>query len=469
MSTELSNFVKDLIEIKGTNNKKEFISIHIQDPKNHSELMRYLRAVYSTENLYQSTINKELEAPSMFGGHEVDMDVFSAYEFFLAGTRRGSDGERRLSQAYNRCPEDQQYLLEFIVRGELKCGVGPLTWNKIFGSEIIYIPRYQRCSKLADKHHEKWEGGFIVQDKEDAQFINVVMGANSCELRTRNWNLMSNVFMDKISKLLSQINQNAVLMGEVYVLDQNMKRFGREKSNGIINGVSATGEDFNEECGGVELVLWDGVALSDFHKGRNNTMYEIRFELLQNVVEEINQLMESNGIDNFKVSAVRSNTVNDMEGVKKYFREVLEDHGEGLVIKNLKGIWEHCDKGHKDLVKVKLAMNVKLRIVGYNEADANSRHVNTFGSLQVESEDGKIITGASGLSDAMRLMIHNNREGFLNKIVEIKCNGIQYNPEEPHSLYYANFVAVREDVDKAQDFDDIVKVMDSAIEAIDMV
>lgn len=465
----LSNFIKDLLETKGTNNKKDLTSIFIQNEEDRNLLSDYLKTVYSTENLYQSKINKELEAPSLFSAHEVDMTALSAYKFFMNGERRGFEGERRLSMAYNKCPPEEQQLLEYIVRGEIKCGIGALTWNKIFGEELIYIPRYQRCSKLTDRNHEKWDG-IIVQEKEDAQFVNICINDNTCEMKTRNWKSTVNSLFNKVTDVLDQQNLDLVLMGEIYVTDTNGERFGREKSNGLINGVAQTGEDFSEECGGLDIVLWDAIDTNDFNKGKSDVEYDERFETLKFSINSlIVPALESNGLGNVKLSAIKSAQVKDMDGVKTIFKEILKRKGEGVVIKNPKGAWAHSDGGHKDIVKVKIKMNVKLRIVGFNEAEETSRHSKTFASLQMQSEDGRIVTAVSGMSDLVREMINNDRENFMNKICEVKCNGIQYNPEEPHSLYYANFIDFRADVNAAQDFDDIEKVLDSAVEAIDMI
>ena len=161
-----------------------------------------------------------------------------------------------------------------------------------------------------------------------------------------------------------------------------------------------------------------------------------------------------------------SETCHTLTEVRDAFAKVVKGRGEGIVMKNPRGIWEDHDGGHPDAIKVKVQIDsVELRIVSYNEADAKSKHAGTFASLQCESEDGKIITGVSGMTDAMRLEIHMNREKYQGGIISARCNGIQYNPEEPHSLYFAQFVEVRTDKTVADTFERIVSIQNAAIES----
>ena len=132
-------------------------------------------------------------------------------------------------------------------------------------------------------------------------------------------------------------------------------------------------------------------------------------------------------------------------------------------MKNPEGFWEHSDSGSPDQVKGKIEMEVDLKIVGLNEADKNSRHAGTFASLVCESSDGRIVSGCSGMSDAERQNIFENFSFYEGKIFTGRCNGIQYNPEEPHSLYFLRFIEHRPDKTEADSFEKIEEIQRDAI------
>lgn len=480
-SEKIYDLICKLKETSGSNAKKALVVEFIKDPDLKKSLREFITHVHSTENMYQSKIDESLYTGGGFFEESIASDKCwkLAYQNFMSGVTRGSIGAENLAKAFYSCStKADKEMLRLVVYGEIKCGIGAATWNKLFGYEVVYIPPYQRCSKLSQGNHLKWNSpqGMIVQTKEDAQFLNMILTRDDdCEkiyvnFRTRSFKKIENEFVSDL--LTNALNSNNfkfpivgdVFMGEIYVTQDGV-RFGREKSNGLINSIIQTGE--LSEGNGFDIVLWDHVHISEFINKSSDEKYSSRLCAVEEFVDDYNKAVD----ENFpvKISVVKTAYVKSMEEVGKIFHSIVNDNGEGVVIKNPDGVWEHNDDGHKDLVKVKIPMNVKLRIKGFNEADETSRHRNTFASLIMESEDGKIATSMSGMSDKQREEINANREAWLGKIIELKCNGIQYNPEEPHSLYYPSFECERPDVLAAQTLEDIKLVQQSAIEAIAMI
>lgn len=462
ISLAISELISKLKETSGRKAKLDLVEAF----PHQNELKTFIKCVYSTNNIYQSKIDIELAAPGLWNAVAATNNWFEAYSTYMDGERRGDLGARRLSEAYHSCiTTADKELFEYVIKGEVKCGIAEKGWNSVLGSDTIFIPPYQRCSKLSQNNHLQWDG-IICQTKEDAQFVNIVVGASEgdIEFYTRNWNLIEcDITRDWVARVESSTvrPRTGVYMGEIYALDKDGQRFGREKSNGLVNGVIQTGIA-SEELAAFGIVLWDHVPLGDFFEGSCLVPYDVRF---CNALDITDCQWSTT---NIHFSMVKSEKCTDMARVAEIFKEVLQNKGEGVCIKNPRGIWESSD-GHKDIVKIKIPMVVRMRVKGFNEADADSRHRDTFASINMESEDGRFVSAMSGMTDDMRKKIHNNRESYLEKVFECKCNGIQWNPEEPHSLYYLNFVRERDDVNTAHTFEDIKAVEDSAIESIAMV
>jgi hypothetical protein len=469
MSDFVYTAIKTIQEAKGKE-KLTFVRslVETSSPEDIEELKTYLKYVYGTENWYQTQLNipkaGETKSNNLFAMGKKKLTVNQAIEEFLSGTRRGNTGASRLSEIASRCTDDnQRELLQLALWHDLKAGFAPKSINKVFDN-LIFIPPYQRLSTLDKGNHWGWDWttGVAVQNKEDCMFGNLILRRKgNSALYSRNFNLIDSESIKSLTKY-SEVFCNevyggdVVVMGELIVLDPEGKPYSREQNNGYINGVIQTGEELPE---GTKLTMkcWDCVPYTDFIAGRCEIDYKTRLGDLQCALEM------SGGNE---LQMVYTEIAHCIEDVRSLFSKVVSGRGEGVVIKNPWGIWENCDAGHVDAVKVKVQMDsVELKIVGINEADEKSRHVGTFASLQCESEDGLVVTGVAGMTDAMRDEINSHRDYYMGKVISARCNGIQYNPQAPHSLYFAQFVEVRTDKTVADTFERIESIQKSAIES----
>lgn len=463
MINQLHHDITHIASLKGKA-KQAFMESIASTPRGLN-LKNYLSVVYSNVNWYQTKMPKGPVSTLMLGKlASSSFDIMDALEYYFDGpdsNRRGSKGAQRLAVTYTLLKtQENRDLLQWALWGDIKAGVGAKTINKVFPS-LIFIPPYMRCETLDKGHHLKWNWmkGVHVQNKEDQMFGNLVCTQTGSELYSRSWNLISTggTALDPLKKFAGVVRaglmEDMVVHGEIQVKDENGVFLTREGSNGVINGLIQTGTDIPDGYS-IEFAVWDMVALSEFNKGKFDIPYSLRFASLVEQVElsEVSQ-----------VRVVETDIVTKFEDIVPIFIRTLKNKREGLVIKNPDGVWLDSD-GSTDQIKLKVQMDdVELRIVGFNEADPKSKHRDTFASLQCESEDGRVVTGVSGLSDDKRQEIHENREFFLGSIISVKCNGIQYNNEEPHSLYYPAFIEERRDKVVADTFERIVSIQEASI------
>lgn len=452
MSIKLHEQIKAIASARGSA-KLNFMK---ELPQEDSEFMRdYLSRVYSGQNWYQTKLPAPAGRIATMGKPPVT--ILEAIDQFMGGERRGDKGAQRLAvlSALLRSEEERE-LLKWAIWGDIKAGVGPKTINKAWPG-LLFIPPYQRCATLDKCYHHKWDWskGIFVQNKEDQMFGNLITGEG---LFTRNFNLVESESVRELNEWARRVQEEyggLVFHGEIQVKDADGEYVTREKSNGMINGIFQTGEELPEGHT-VNMTLWNVIDKGDFYRGSSEIKYETCFEVLQEILEKM-------PCDRLRL--VKTDRVRSMEEVKGIFREVLKAKGEGLVMKNPEGIWEDDDGGSEDQVKVKIEMTVEMRIVGFNEADPKSKYRDMFASLQCESEDGKVITGVAGMSDAWRNKIHEMRDCYLGKVIAVQCNGIQWNEQEPHSLYYPQFLEPRTDKYTADTLEEIISIQDSAVDA----
>jgi len=456
-SNPLYDILTQLTECKGSNAKIDLIEkLKINSPTVAKQLSEYLQLVYGGHNWFQTKI---VPAGRLACMGKQPVELIQGIRDYIAGPCRGDVGSSRLGMLHTLLKSDEdRTLLKFAMWGDIKVGIGPITINKIFPN-LLFIPPYMRCDVLKKGHHLKWKwgDGVFIQKKEDAMFGNLLCRKDATEskLYSRSFNLidsnnsLNNLKIDA-SRIWEEVQENCVIHGEIIVLDENGIPLTRELSNGAINGLIQTGTELREGYS-VIMKAWDIVSENEFYAGVSTVHYRDRYSLLQDVMKETKS-----------ITIVETQIVTEMEQAVEMFSRILKEKGEGIVMKNPHGIWEDSDAS-PDQIKVKVEMVVELRIVGFNPADPKSKHKDTFASLQCESEDGLVLTGVSGMSDDKRMEIHLNREKFNQSIISVRCNGIQWNDEAPHSLYFAQFAEERLDKSIADDFIKIQDIQDDAI------
>ncbi|MGL4353141.1 MAG: hypothetical protein ACRCTP_04290 [Aeromonas popoffii] len=458
MSVELRKHIRAITEAKGPNAKIAYAKgLILSNPVEAEELSWYLGMVYSGQNWYQTKIGKP-GALAMIGKPSVGLrEGISA---FFSGERRGSAGATRLGVlSASLKTQEERELLQFSLWADIKASFGPKSINKVW-PDLIFIPPYQRCATYDKGYHLawNWQAGVYVQEKEDQMFGNLICD-HQPKLFSRNFNAIdcpsSITGLTGFAKeVWEYFDEPVVIHGELKVRDDGTGDFlGREASNGLVNGIIQTGSDLPEGYS-AHMVVWDVIPLGDFYAGHCAIEYHSRFDAL---VDTLNVVPSNN------IRLVTNAIVKDINEVKGIFGTVVAKKGEGLVIKSSDGIWQDTDGGSGDAIKLKIEMVVELQIIDFKEAEAKSKHSGTFASLQCRSSDGRIVTGVSGMTDEMRAEMDANRDEYRGAIISARCNGIQWNPEEPHSLYFAQFVEVRRDKATADTLEDIVSVQESAI------
>jgi DNA ligase-1 len=151
-----------------------------------------------------------------------------------------------------------------------------------------------------------------------------------------------------------------------------------------------------------------------------------------------------------KVSLVDSWLVETYDEAKTLFEGLLADGQEGIILKDMSGIWE--DKRSKTQIKMKGELECDLKIVGIQEG--TGKYAGKLGAYLGESSDGivKVAVG-SGFKDDQRVL----DDSVIGKIMAVKYNTCIVNKQGEHSLFLPIFAEVREDKTEADSSESIKK------------
>lgn len=351
----------------------------------------------------------------------------------------GHKGIEHLRNILSNLPLEKAKIIEKVIAKDLRCGVSVSTANKVWPGLIKEYP-VMLCSGYEEKLVNKIPFPAYVQLKLDGMRFNAIVRSGDVEFRSRSGKEIEllGFLVEEFRAMAGDVD--TVFDGELTVKNKNGDTLNRQTGNGILNKASR-GTISPEEADTVHATIWDAIPYLYFQDGEYNRAYSERFDYVKNCVEKL---------DSERVSCVPNTVVNDAEEANKVFTEYYESGEEGIILKDVNGIWE--DKRSKHQIKYKGELECDLKIVGLE--DGTGKYQGLLGALLVESADGILkVSVGSGLTDEDRAIL--NSTTILGKIIAVKYNARIKNKQGEDSLFLPIFVELREDKTEADMAKDI--------------
>lgn len=349
----------------------------------------------------------------------------------------GNDGIQFLTEILSNSREGDDKVIERIIKKDLKCGVSISTANAVWPNLIQEYP-CMLCSQYEDKLVDKIKYPAYVQVKADGMRFNAIVRGNSVDFRTRNGkelDLLGNLIEEFI--ILAD-GKDMVFDGELLIKDNGVI-LDRKTGNGILMKAQR-GTLSDKEASMINAVIWDCIPYDKFLQDKDINPYcERILPLTQFTLPE-------------KISFVENTVVSNIEEARTIFEEYLAQGQEGIILKDMKGIWEN--KRSKTQIKFKGELECDLKIVGIQEGTTGSKFEGMLGALICESSDGIIKVGVgSGFNDEQRKKFID--DNLIGKVVAVKYNSRIVTKTGEHSLFLPIFVEIRYDKDIADFSGDI--------------
>lgn len=424
------SIITSIGEIAGKNEKTAALSANIGD----SQVKRAIE--YALNPFKTFNIAKRFDMTPGVG--VFDENTWGLLDDLIARNLTGNNAKEALAGELSRLTPSSQELLWRIIKKDLRAGFGDSTVNKTCKGLLPVFP-YQRCSlpkhvKLADWD---WANGIVSQEKADGMFANLNSETGVISMTTRQGSPFP---MEKFSQIeaaaIQYIADQTQSHGEILVEVGGVVA-SRHVGNGIINRILDGGDWLPGER--PIFKVWDQIPLSSVvSKGKCATQYRARLAgLLQQLLPAKNVLTDAQS-KSPAISVIDTRIVFSMKEAYQHYVELLKLGKEGTIVKRKEGTWK--DGTSKDQVKLKLDVNVELEVVGF--VAGNGKNAALFGSLTCRSSDGLLQVNVSGFTDAKRLEIHNNREGWLGKIITVCSNAImEVSPSNPLcSLFLPRYI-----------------------------
>ena len=383
----------------------------------------------------------------------------------------GKAASAYLAIILGRFTETEQQVVKWIIAKDFKAGFGVSLINDEMAPFSVYEVPYMGAKSYSDKGLDRIfaEHPFAYSEvKYDGRYLNTVIEDGSVFFESRGGrpNPLMGALEEDALKFREEAKFDGVLNGELILKGVD----DRYIANGIIasyisiaqkdfDGVDITKESvkftkthemtLQEVKEKLNYVVWDYIPLEDYRAGISE---EDRSTRLVRLEETINKT---------KVfELVEYRIVNNKSDAMEHFQEMLARGEEGTIIKGALGNWK--DGKHAWAIKVKLDINLDLRITGFNYGTIGTKNENVISSVNVESEDGTLTTSPGGIKESMMEFITENQETLLGKLVEVNCKGLSQDSKGNWSCLHPVFKLIRDDKERGDTLEDAQNIENMA-------
>jgi ATP-dependent DNA ligase len=371
-----------------------------------------------------------------------------------------------LSETLGFCTADDAYIIERIIEKDCKIGMGTSNINKVFPKLIEDTP-YMGAKAFEEKFARAIVAGgakAFSQLKMDGRYANIIIRGGDVEVESRQGEpttIDGALFIEELKKF-----PDCVLNGEL-TMGGGITRY---ESNGIIASLVSIGKkildgedvtkekakfkvkhvmEYQEAMDLIRFTVWDKITVDEYFDMKSSRAYEDRLEDAFRTVYQSNAKM---------INIVDGKPVNSYEEAMSHFQEVLAKGEEGTILKSAKGAWKDGKPNWQ--VKMKLEMDVDLKIVGFNYGTGKNAKV--ISSINAESSCGKVFTRPTGINEEMMQYITDNQDKLMGTIIEVKCSGLSQDSSGNYSLLHPVFKRLRDDKTIADSFEEIQAIENMA-------
>lgn len=355
---------------------------------------------------------------------------------------------------------DDAYIVERIIEKDCKMNLGTSLINKVFPKlieETPYMGAKSYDEKLAKKIFEKGGKGYS-QIKMDGRYCNAIIRSGEVELESRQGEptiLTGAKFLSELSGF-----EDCVLNGEL-----TMDGISRYESNGIVASLVSIGKkkmdgedvtkeikkfeekhmNYQDALDSIRFTVWDTIHVDEYFEQKSDTPYYLRLNRVSDMLFDYKPTM---------ISLVETKPVHSYDEAMSHFQEMLNQGQEGTILKAYDGTWKDGKPNWQ--VKMKLEMDVDLKIVGFNYG--TGKNANVISSVNAESADGKVFTRPTGINEEMMQYITDNQDKLLGTILEVKCCGLSSDSDGNYALLHPVFKSLRDDKNTCDTLESIKEI-----------
>jgi DNA ligase-1 len=412
-------------------------------------LLQYLRDdgfLQIIKYMYDDSLHYGVKEMPLAQKHKFDRQQLFRFLNQLSEQKGTSDADKGKLAELCSVTVKTRKLIHKVINKDAKCGFGAKLINKAI-PDTVYIEPYMRCS--TEKKIDKIVYPAVVQQKADGMFVNVKVYKNGeIEFISRNGKKIHqlNKLKSMLQKRLPKKYYKIVLHGEL-LIKYNGEILDRPTGNGILNScLSNTADQYLADC--AILKVWDCISMKAYNAHYFDRSYIKRYRRTKKIVKAVKH-------KDFKV--IRTKIIHSMQEAKAFYKLIRKLGGEGAILKNFLLKW----KNHTatEAIKLKNVSEGEFRISGLNKGKKGTKWEKHIGSIDCESECGKVKFSVGGLTDEEHLRPWDEWMCDVGSVVSVEYDGLikDKNRKGIWSLYLPRNLTLRPDRNYADTLEDLLK------------
>lgn len=146
------------------------------------------------------------------------------------------------------------------------------------------------------------------------------------------------------------------------------------------------------------------------------------------------------------IALIESRTVHSQDDISNFNQEVVQQGGEGLIIKDPSKPYSFTR--NNSFQKIKAELEADLKIIGYTQG--TGKRSAYIGAIIAETSDSKIqVRVGSGLTDQDLEYFTVNKDKLMGSIITVLYNAVIQDKDNQLSLFLPRFVELRSDKTEA--------------------
>lgn len=409
--------VNDIIQLlastPSTNAKLKILT----ENKENRTLKRILELTYDKVK-YNYGIRVSPNFVETDGNDSIDGSLDFLVEVLSTRVLTGNAARRAFGDYLNNLNAPLANILIKILNRDLKIGIGATQINKVW-PDICQKPPYMRCSILNNKTLKKINFPAYLQVKADGMYTACIVSGDTVTFQSRSGEEREfNILGEKMLNFPA-----GVYIGELVIPDMT-----RQESNGLLNSDNPPGNLIN-------FYVWDLLDLDEFSIGYSTRPYLSRFSSVKDILTDV---------DDFNIRPIETVMVKDIAQCMELTSNWMRAGLEGGVLKDLNTPFK--DHTSPTQLKIKLAMELDLRITGFTEGTPGTKREKTFGAIQFQNDEGTIKGQTSGFSDSQLLDFNSRRSELIGSIIAVECNDLTMaDGNDYYALSHPRFIEIRKD------------------------
>jgi len=432
--TNITKFINEINKTNGSNDKIATLTSY----KSDTLVQRVLKMTYDKVCFTYGVTMKNIPTISNYAGTATLSEALDVLENDFA-TRKitGNAALLKLEQVLFSLSEEDAIVLIKIIGRDLKIAMGRTSINKVI-KNLIVKPPYMRCEIGNEKNVKKnidFKKRVFSQVKMDGTYRAATIDSDDITVMSRAGNEDSFPIIEK--EILSLEIDGGTLLGEMTLRGEQDRSVG----NGIINSI--TERELRQSD--IVFTVWDLVPANEYSMDKDQIKAATKAGTLSKYGARLDKLEAMLKEANLKnVELVEYKEVQSMKEAYEHFQVITERGDEGTVIKTEELVWK--DGNSKQQLKVKLVVEIDVRIVSFNKGNIGSKNEAYFSGINYSNDDGTIqgSVGVTSLTEELRDWFFDNMDKVTGDVMTLVCNDItQARGSETFALSHPRYEELR--------------------------